>query len=240
MVVQHVFANPQHLVYLYLLSSACGGLVVLSDLLAQLDEVSSRAMTRARLAQAEADIVSQSSRRGRVARARRERRAAHRQRARGRRRRGLRGARRASGAARRCSAPRPTRDALCYAYDELVVLRHALEHNEVLSIHDVRAWFAERGLTPPAYLYDFELQRVLVVPLRAFDLGLGAMVFNRAAGYGALLARAGAVRRQRRRSRGRGRRERSPGRPSSTPGSATCRWSSNRASTSPPASNRAR
>ncbi len=73
---------------------------------------------------------------------------------------------------------------LCYPYESLVILRHALEHNEVLSIPDVRAWFAERGLTPPAYLYDFELQRVLVVPLRAFDLGLGAMVFNRAEGTG--------------------------------------------------------
>ena len=64
MAVQHVFANPQHLVYLYLLIVACGGLVVLCDLLAELDQVSSRALARARLAQAEADIVSQSNTRG--------------------------------------------------------------------------------------------------------------------------------------------------------------------------------
>ena len=103
----------------------------------------------------------------------------------------------------------------------------------------MRAWFAERGLTPPAYLHDFELQRVLVVPLRAFDLGLGAMVFNRAEGTGPFTreqvrfagsvgghvavaienARLVAELDARRRD---------------------LRWSSNRASTSPPASSRAR
>jgi len=186
MVDQHVFANPQHLVYLYLLIVGCGGLVVLSDLLTQLDEVSQRAMARARLAQAEADIVGQSTRRGDLG--------------------GL-----VESAIRRIGSelgadvgiaflvsdgqwcgeaafgsPAETDPAtLCYAYDDLVVLRHALEHDEVLSIPDVRAWFAERGLTPPAYLHEFELQCVLAVPLRAFDLGLGAMVFSRPAGSGA-------------------------------------------------------
>ena len=182
---QHVFANPQHLVYLYLLIVGCGGLVVLSDLLTQLDEVSSRAMTRARLAQAEADIVGQSTRRGDLG--------------------GL-----VESAIRRIggelgadvgiaflvrdgqwcgeaafgSSAEADPATLCYDYDDLVVLRHALEHDEVLSIPDVRAWFAERDLTPPAYLHEFELHCVLAVPLRAFDLGLGAMVFNRPAGSG--------------------------------------------------------
>ncbi|HEX7526619.1 MAG TPA: GAF domain-containing protein, partial [Gaiellaceae bacterium] len=183
MAVQHVFASAPHLVYLYLLIAACGGLVLLSDLLAQLDEVSSRALARARLAQAEADIVSQSSRRGELHEL-------------------------VESAVRRIGSEleadvgvafvvrdgqwcgeavfgsRADAGTLCYPYESLVVLRHALEANEVLSIHDVRAWFAERDLTPPPYLHDFELQRVLVVPLRAFDLGLGAMVFNRPEGIG--------------------------------------------------------
>ena len=183
MVVQHAFSSPQHLVYLYLLIVACGGLVVLSDLLAQLDEVSSRALTRARLAQAEADIVSQSSRRGEPHDL-------------------VESAMRRIGAeleadvgvafvvrdGQWCSeagfGSQTDPHTLCYPYESLVLLRHALEQNEVLSIHDVPGWFAERGLTPPSYLPDFELQRVLVVPLRAFDLGLGAMVFNRAEGTG--------------------------------------------------------
>ncbi len=183
MAVQHVFANPQHLVYLYLLIVACGGLVVLSDLLGQLDEVSSRAIARARLAQAEAEIISQSSRRGEPHEL-------------------IESAVRRIGGELEADVglafvvrdgqwcgeaelgahldPRTLR----YPYDALVILRHALEANEVLSVHDVPTWFAERGLTPPSYLHDFELQRVLVVPLRAFDLGLGAMIFNRAEGTG--------------------------------------------------------
>jgi len=182
---QHVFASPQHLVYLYLLIVGCGGLVVLSDLLAQLDEVSSRAITRARLAQAEAEVVGESTRGGEL--------------------HGL-----IESAIRRISvelaadvgiafvvrdgqwsgeaaygSPAAADPAtLIYPYDELIVLRHALEHDEVLSIPDVRSWFRERGLTPPAYLHEFELHCVLVVPLRAFDLGLGAMVFNRPEGAG--------------------------------------------------------
>ena len=140
-------------------------------------------MTRARLAQAEADIVSQSSRRGEPHDL-------------------VESAMRRIGAELEADVgvafvvrdgqwcgeagfgsqtdPRT----LCYPYESLVLLRHALEQNEVLSIPDVPGWFAERGLTPPAYLHEFELQRVLVVPLRAFDLGLGAMVFNRAEGTG--------------------------------------------------------
>ena len=183
MAVQHVFANPQHLVYLYLLIVACGGLVVLCDLLVELDQVSNRALARARLAQAEADIVSQSSRRGEphelidsaVRRVGSELEADI----------GIAFVVRDGewcGEAAFGSASDPGK--LCYPYESLVLLRHALEQNEVLSIRDVPTWFAERGLTPPPYLRDFELQRVLVVPLRAFDLGLGAMVFNRAQGTG--------------------------------------------------------
>ena len=183
MAAEHVFASPQHLVYLYLLIVACGGLVVLSDLLAQLDEVSIRAIARARLAQAEADIVSRSTRRvdlhdlieSAVSRIGRELDADV----------GVAFVVRDGewcGEAAFGSPADP--QTLCYPYDSLVVLRHALEHDEVMSIPDVRAWFAQRGLTPPDYLHDFELQRVLVVPLRAFDLGLGAMVFNRAEGTG--------------------------------------------------------
>jgi Serine phosphatase RsbU, regulator of sigma subunit len=183
MAVQHVFASPQHLVYFYLLIVGCGGLVVLSDLLAQLDEVSRRAMTRARLAQAEADIVGQSSGRGELHEL-------------------------VESAVRRIGRELEsdvgvafvvrdgewhgeagygsTADAktLRYPYESLVVLRHALEHDEVLAIHDVPAWFAEHDLTPPSYLNDFELHRVLVVPLRASDLGLGAMIFSRPEGSG--------------------------------------------------------
>ena len=183
MAVQHVFAEPQHLVYLYLLIVACGGLVVLCDLLVELDQVSNRALARARLARAEADIVSQSSRRGEphelidsaVRRVGSELEADL----------GLAFVVRHGewcGEAAFGSAADP--GTLCYPYEALVLLRHALEENQVLSIHDVPGWFAERGLTPPSYLRDFELQRVLVVPLRAFDLGLGAMVFNRAEGTG--------------------------------------------------------
>ncbi len=64
MVVKHGSASPQHLIYLYLLIVSSAGLVVVSRVLAQLDQVSSRALARARLAQAEADIVGRSSRRG--------------------------------------------------------------------------------------------------------------------------------------------------------------------------------
>ena len=183
MTIQHVFADPQHLAYLYLLIVGCGGLVVLSDLLAQLDEVSSRAVRRAGLAQAEADIVGQSNRRSSP-------------------RDLLENAVRRIGGELEASVGvafvvrdgqwcgeagyGSTADAqtLCYPYEALVVLRHALEHNEVLAIHDVRTWFAERRLTPPSYLNDFELHCVLVVPLRASDIGLGAMIFSRPEGSG--------------------------------------------------------
>jgi serine phosphatase RsbU (regulator of sigma subunit)/transcriptional regulator with GAF, ATPase, and Fis domain len=184
MAAQHVFSSPQHLVYLYLLIVACGGFVVLSDLLAQLDEVSSRAIRRARLAQAEADIVGQSSsRRGSLHEL-------------------VESAVRRIGGELEADAgvafvvrdgewcgeagygATAEAQALRYPYESLAVLRHALEDNEVLDIHDVRTWSAEHGLTPPAYLHDFELHRVLIVPLRAFDLGLGAMIFNRPEGSG--------------------------------------------------------
>ena len=183
MATQHVFADPQHLAYLYLLIVGCGGLVVLSDLLAQLDEVSNRAVRRARLAQAEAEIVAQSNRRSSL----------HELLENAVRRIG--GELEASvgvafvvrdgewcGEAGYGSTADP--QALRYPYDSLVVLRHALESNEVLAIHDVRTWFAERRLTPPSYLNDFELHRVLVVPLRASDFGLGAMIFSRPDGSG--------------------------------------------------------
>ncbi len=186
MTTQHTFTSPQHLVYLYLLIAACGGLVLLSDLLAQLDEVSNRAMTRARLAQAEADVVSQSS---------------------GRRESGDL----VEGAVRRIAAELEASvgvaffvrdgdwcgeaalqrgaivapDALRYPYDSLVLLRHALEHDEVLAVPDVAAWFVERGLTAPPYVQGFELANVLVVPLRALGIALGAMVFSRPLGTSA-------------------------------------------------------
>jgi serine phosphatase RsbU (regulator of sigma subunit)/GAF domain-containing protein len=187
MLTQHVFANLQHLVYLYLLIVATGALVVLSNLLAQLDEVSSRALVRARLAQAEADVVGQSSRRGEP--------------------REL-----VDSAVRRIGGELEAdvgvafvvRDwqwcgeaafgsesdphTLCYPYEALVVLRHALDNNEVLSIPDVRAWFAQRSLTPPSYLRDFELECVLVVPMRAFEVGVGAMVFSRPSASGPFTA----------------------------------------------------
>ena len=157
MATQHVFADPQHLAYLYLLIVGCGGLVVLSDLLAQLDEVSSRAVRRARLAQAEAEIVGQSNRRSSLHEL-------------------LENAVRRIGGELEASVGVAfvvrdgewVREAgygstadpqtLCYPYDSLVVLRHALEDNEVLAIHDVRTWFAERRLTPPS------IQRLRVAP----------------------------------------------------------------------------
>ena len=181
--IQHVFTEPQHLVYLYLLIVACGGLVVLCDLLVELDQVSSRALARARLAQAEADIVSQSSRRGEahaliesvVRRVGRELEADV----------GVAFVvRDGAWCGEAVFGAQADARELCYPYESHLVLRHALEENEVLSIHDVPAWFAERGLTPPSYLHDFELRRVLVVPLRAFDLSLGAMIFNRPDGTG--------------------------------------------------------
>ncbi len=183
MAVQHLFASPPHLVYLYLLIVGCGGLVVLSDLLAQLDEVSRRAMTRARLAQAEAAIVGQSSRRGEL----------HELVQSAVRRIGrelesdvgvafiVRDGEWCGEAGYGSAADART---LRYPYESLVVLRHALEHDEVLAIHDVPAWFVEHDLTPPSYLNDFELHRVLVVPLRASDLDLGAMIFSRPGGSG--------------------------------------------------------
>jgi serine phosphatase RsbU (regulator of sigma subunit) len=181
MVAQHVFASPVHLIYLYLLIVAAAGLVVVSRLLAQLDQVSSRALARARLAQAEADIVGRSSRRGEprelvesaVRRIGAELEAAV----------GVAFVVRDGqwcGEAAYGSAADP--QALCYPYDALILLRYALEHNEVLAVADVGAWFAQRDLTPPDYLRDFELECVLVVPLRAFELGVGAMVFSRPAG----------------------------------------------------------
>jgi serine phosphatase RsbU (regulator of sigma subunit)/GAF domain-containing protein len=181
MAVQHVFDSPQHLIYLYLLIVSSAGLFIVSRLLAQLDQVSSRALVRARLAQAEADIVGRSSRRGEprelvdsaVRRIGAELKAAV----------GVAFVLRDGqwcGEAAFGSGADP--QALCYPYDALVLLRHAVEHNEVLAVPDVGAWFAKRDLTPPAYLSEFELECVLVVPLRAFELGVGAMVFSRPAG----------------------------------------------------------
>ncbi len=183
MVIQHVWDSPEQLLYLYFIIIASGGLVVLSDLWSQLDEVGSRAIHRARLAQAEADIVGQTST--------------------------SRDLTELAGAALRRVADEVGADVamgfvlndgwhlatgvgvkaeafgMGYDDEQLPMVRQALEQDQVLAVSDAPEWFAERGLALPDLVREYDMRRVLSVPLRAFDRPLGAMVFNRPSQAGA-------------------------------------------------------
>jgi len=181
--LQGMFNSPQHLIYLYFVIIACGGLVLLADLLAQLDEVTHKAVHRARLAQAEADIVAQSTRPGSldVLIASAVRRIGEEVEA----DRGLAFLRqdgRWHGVAGFGLTASP--DSIDVGTGDLPLASHALDEDQVLAIRDMPDWFASRGLAPPPYVDQYGLQRVLAVPLRAFGIGLGVMLFSRAVDAG--------------------------------------------------------